>query len=338
MNPRERWSLLLIDEKSDRPPVWPLVTSFSATDEGIDLERYCREPEVLAGSQLRAEKKFGHEGLAVFTHVGVIAEAFGSVYQYSSERLPELDLPLIENLTQTSGLVVPNPKQDGLLPQYIEAMRILYDQAGDRLPVFAFIPCPFTTAAGLRGVSNLLMDLITDPEPIHEMLKICARACIELADAAMHVGALPVLVDPLASGSVISPRAFRAFALPYTKLVIDYLHRFDLDITLHICGDTSRILEPICETGADLLSFDLVDPGQIVREVGDKIRLVGNTPPSQLLSSSNQNIERNAVDIAKTLMDAPKGYVLSTGCEVPLHADRSRLNALIQSGKGLRYA
>jgi len=337
MNPRERWSLLLIDELPDRPPVWPLVTSFSASVAGIDIERYCRDPEALATSQIKAQQLFGHEALAVFTHVGVIAEAFGSNYIYQAGGLPELNKPVLESAANGRSLRVPDPAVDGVLPAYIEAMRLLYEQAGDRLPVFGFIPCPFTTAAGLRGINDLLTDLLLDPELIHKILGLATEGAIKLADAAMRAGALPVLVDPLASGSVISPEAFRTFALPYTKRIIDHLHRYDLDVTLHICGDTSRMLDAIIETGADLFSFDKIEPEQIIHKTGNYIRLVGNIPPHCLLESSKIDIGEATDKLARSGILSPKGFVISTGCEVPLHCSPEKLHTMINRGKQALY-
>jgi uroporphyrinogen decarboxylase len=337
MNARERWSLLLIDELPDRPPVWPLVTSHAATVYGCDLIQYCTDGNVLAEAQLAAQRLYGHDGLAVFTDVGIIAEALGSRYHLREFDVPILDQPVVSNPDMLASLVIPDPGSSGRLPVYLTAIEKLYTAMGDMLPIFAFIPSPFTTAAGLRGIDEFLMDTITAPEVARQLLEISLAAAIRFCDECILAGALPVLVDPLASGSVISRRTFKEFALPYNRRLIEYLHRYDLDITLHICGDTSSIVDLMIETGADLFSFDRLDVQTAVDAIGEKVRLVGNIPPNGLLSSSSMDMDVACGTALKQGIANPKGFVLSTGCEVPIRCDRGRLQKMIDIGKKAGY-
>ena len=337
MNPCERWSLLLIDEFPDRPPVYPLVTSHAAAVYDCDLIRYCTDGNVLAEAQLAAQRVYGHEGLSVFTDVGIIAEAMGSQYHLREFDVPILDKPVVSDPDRVVELEAPDPGSMGRLPVYIEAVEKLYSAKGDVLPVFAYIPCPFTTAAGLRGIDDFLMDTIMSPEVACQLLEVSLEAAIRLCDECILAGALPILVDPLASGSVISRRTFTQFALPYNSRLIDYLHRYDLDITLHICGDTSSLIDLIAETGADLFSFDQLDIDTAVNTIGDRVRLVGNLPTNSLLTSSDLNIENACNEALKKGIANPKGFVLSTGCEVPIRCDPDKLQGMIDLGKKVRY-
>lgn len=337
MNPRERWSLLLIDEFPDRPPVFPLVTSHAAKVFGCDLIQYCTEGKTLAEAQLAAQRKYGHDGLSVFTDVGIIAEAFGSIYHLREFDVPTLDQPVLSDISLIDSLQIPDPGSDGRLPVYLEAIDRLFREAGDILPVFAYVPCPFTTAAGLRGVEDFLMDTMLNPEAAHLMLEISCRAAEKLCDECILAGALPILVDPLSSGSVISRRTFEQFAAPYQRNLIRGLHRCDLDIMLHICGDTSNMLDLIPGTGADLFSFDQADINAVLQEMGDRVRLVGNLPPYSLLASSEIPIEEKTGIILSEGLENPKGYVLSTGCEVPIKCESQKLQAMINLGKTARY-
>jgi len=337
MNARERWSLLLIDELPDRPPVWPLVTSHAAAVYGCDLVQYCTDGNVLAEAQLAAQRVYGHDALAVFTDVGIIAEAMGSRYHLREFDVPILDKPVVSDPDVLHKLTIPDPGSSGRLPVYLTAIEKLYTAMGDMLPVFAFIPSPFTTAAGLRGVDEFLMDTITAPEVARQLLELSLGAAIRFCDECILAGALPVLVDPLASGSVISQRTFKEFALSYNRRLIEYLHRYDLDITLHICGDTSSIVDLIIETDADLFSFDRLDVQAAVDTIGRQIRLVGNIPPNGLLSLSNLDIDAACGIALRHGIMNPKGFVLSTGCEVPIRCDRGKLQNMIDIGKRARY-
>ncbi len=337
MNPRELWGLLLIDELPDRPPVYPLITSHSASVYGCGIDKYCKDGKILADSQLKAQEIYDHDGLSVFTDVGIIAEAMGSVYQFSKSDVPILETPLIQSASKVKIINAPDPGSAGRMPVYLEAINYMFNAAGDYLPVFAFIPCPFTTAAGLRGVDDFLMDTITEPQMAHDLLEVSLEAAIRFCDECVLVGAIPVLVDPLASGSVISRRAFEEFASPYIRRLISHLHRYDLDITLHICGDTSRIFDLIPGTGADLFSIDKLDLKTAIDGIGNTVRLVGNYAPFKLMSSSKSSIPGECDYIIRQGLKNPKGFVFSTGCEVPINADKQRLKAFIKLGKGANY-
>ncbi|MBC8204540.1 uroporphyrinogen decarboxylase family protein [bacterium] len=337
MNPRERWGLLLIDEIPDRPPVYPLVTSHAAAAYGCDLIQYCTDGEVLAEAQLYAQRLYQHEGLSVFTDVGIIAEAMGSKYHLREYEVPILDSPIIQNPEAVEDLRIPDPVQDGRLPVYLEAIDKLYTAAGDILPVFAFIPCPFTTSAGLRGTEEFLISTALAPENAHKLLEISLQAAVKFCDECILAGALPVLVDPLASGSVISRSTFSQFASPYTRRLIEHLHRYDLDIMLHICGDTSGMLDLIPATGADLFSMDKADISSAIAICGDKIRLAGNLPPHGLLEVSRIDMAQKAEEAVEKGITNPKGFVLSTGCEAPIKASPEKLHKIIEIGRKSHY-
>ncbi|MBT3234006.1 MAG: hypothetical protein HN356_14485 [Calditrichaeota bacterium] len=337
MNPRERWGLLLIDEFPDRPPVYPLVTSHASAVYGCDLISYCSDGKILAEAQLAAQRKYGHEGLSVFTDVGLIAEAMGSKYHLREFEVPILNRPIIEELSAIDKLKLPDPGGSGRLPVYLEAIEKLYQAKGDVLPVFAFVPAPFTTAAGLRGIEDFLVDTITEPEAAHQLLELSLEAAIKFCDECILCGALPMLVDPLASGSVISRRTFAEFALPYNRKLITHLHRYDLDVTLHICGETSSIVDLISDTGADLFSLDKLDIDIARSSIGDKVRLVGNLAPHNLMASSGVSIEDNCHHIIDSGIRNKKGFVISTGCEVPIRCQPEKLQKYIKLGKEARY-
>jgi uroporphyrinogen decarboxylase len=292
---------------------------------------------MLAEAQLAAQRRYGHEGLSVFTDVGIIAQAMGSQYHLREFEVPMLDQPAVIDYQQIEELQIPEPGSKGRLGVYLEAIERLYRLAGDVLPVFAYIPCPFTTAGGLRGAENFLMDTIVAAEMAHNLLEISLQSAQKFYSQCMLAGALPVLVDPLASGSVISRRTYAEFALPYEKRFIDHLHRFDLDVTLHICGDTSRMLDLIKQTGADLFSFDLVDITSVEEEMGDEVRLVGNLPPASLLPTSQMEVQ----ELTRTALAAGirnrKGFVLSSGCEVPIMCAPEKLKLMIDTGKRAKY-
>ena len=317
MTPLERFSLLLIDEEPDRMITVPIVTAHAATVAGLPPGECVKNGELMARAQVVAQERYGQDAYTLFSDVGILAEAMGSVYHHTTAAIPILDRPVVQEPADMKKLRVPDLDQ-GRLPVYLEATEALHRSRGDRVPVFCFVPAPFTTAAALRGVEDFLVDTITEPDLATQLVEAAEAAAIPLLDELVLRGALPVLVDPLASASVASPATYRKFALPGTKRLIDRMHRLDLDITLHVCGETGPILEDLASTGADLLSFDQVPVTEVREAIGDRVRLVGNVSPQILLKGDREEIREAATAAARDGIGTPKGFVLSTGCELPI--------------------
>lgn len=330
---RERIGLFLIDEQPDRVPVMPLITAHAAATAGMTVREYCTDGSKMARAHLAAWKQYDHDAMMVFSDVGMVAEAFGSRYSFPDNNVPELLQPVIQDVDQVADLRIDDAETPARWGVYYQAIEELYTQAGDRIPILAFVPAPFTSSAGIRGTEDFLADLIIDPEKALELLQKSLEGVIMFLDGVMQRGALPVLVDPLASSSVISPRQFRTFALPFLETAVGFLHRFDMDVILHICGRTAPILNDIRQTGADLFSLDDTPLSDACVTLGDDIRLIGNITPANLLTWKPGRIADEVIKLLNTARNTPKGFALSTGCEVPIETPVENLQALIQTGK-----
>jgi uroporphyrinogen decarboxylase len=333
LTPRERFGLLVIDEPQDRIPVYPIVTSHAAAVAGIRLRDYYTDGARLARAQIMAQECYGHDFISVFSEVGLIAEALGSGFDYPEHDLPVLRRPLLTSVEQSAELPALDFRTAGRCPVYYDAIDYAYQAVGDRIPILAFVPAPFTTALHLIAAEELLVHLRISPDPVHELLKRITEATIGFLVEVISHSALPVLVDPLASGSVISPRAYQEFALPYERRLIDFLHRYDLDIVLHICGDTTPMLDLLPQSHADLISLDRVDLTQARSLLGDRLRLIGNFDTTRLLLGTPDAIESEVRAMVAQARGNRKGYVAATGCEVPLHTPAANVKAFIRGAK-----
>jgi uroporphyrinogen decarboxylase len=333
LTPRERFGLLVIDEPQDRVPVFPLVTSHAATVAGVTLADYHRDGAKHARAQLLAQERYGHDFISVFSEVGIVAEALGSQLEFPADDLPRLKTPLFSTVDDFARIPEIEPGRAGRFPVYYEAIEYAYAAVGDRIPILAFVPAPFTSALHLLPGDEFLVSLSESPAGCHQVLERITRATLGFLERIIRCCGLPVLVDPLASGSVIGPRTFREFALPYERRLIDFLHRYDLDIILHICGDTMPLLELLPETGADLVSLDRIDLPAARAAIGDKLRLIGSYHTSDLLLKEPSQIEYEVRQMVGQGMGTPRGFVAATGCEVPVRAPTANVAAFIRAAR-----
>lgn len=348
LTPRERFGLLVIDEPQDRVPVFPLVTAHAARVAGIPLRDYYTDGMAMARSQLAAQETYGTDFISFFSEVGLIAEALGSEFDYPEDDLPLLNRPrwvgipdLKEGVLGFGGSGVPSghvprpadPARDGRLRVYLDAVTYAYEARADTLPILAYVPAPFTTAQQLVDQEAFLLGLLTEPERVKALLAYATRSIIRFCRALVGAGGLPMLVDPLASGSVISAEHYQEFALPYEAEVIRYLHRFDLDIVLHICGETDSIISLMPATGADLLSIDRIGLETAIAQAGDRCRIIGNLDTSDILLSRPCEVADAVGQMVMTGRLCPKGFVAATGCEVPVDTPAENVRAFVESAK-----
>lgn len=331
LTPRERFGLLLIDEAIDRVVTYPILTAHASQIYNCTVAEYCTDGVILGKAQSAAFKYYNHDAISIFTGVGLIAEAFGSKLELRKDDIPILIEPCLNSGMSADDLSIPDPLKDGRMHVYLDAIEYCYQAHGDIVPVIVFIPAPFTTAAHLRGIDKFLMDTIREPENAHKLLSISTIAAERLIDECMIRGAMPMLADPLASCSVISPSVFEQFALPYLKKLIKFMHRYDLDTMIHICGETELLLDGIQDTETDLFSFDRNDCIKTKNEIGNTIRLIGNIDPAEILLSDPKTIYNKVKKTVTDMKDTQKGFLISTGCEIPVKSPVENVKAFISA-------
>ena len=131
--------------------------------------------------------------------------------------------------------------------------------------------------------------------------------------------------EPLAANSIISPRQFEAFVFPYIKESSEKILSLGVKhILYHICGDQNKNLPfwsqiPMGEPG--LCSFGLeVDLLTAIEHLGSRNVIIGNIDPKLYLSETPEQIYSLCREALEKGRSAPRGFMLSSGCEIPPEA------------------
>ncbi len=189
----------------------------------------------------------------------------------------------------------------------------------------------FTMAGELRGTEQLLLDVLSEPDLAKKMMKKAGKFVERVEARCIDVGAdICWMPDPTAGESVISTDQFREFGFEPDKEVISRIKgEYKVPIIVHICGDTANTMKIMPELGVDVFSVDhIVDIALAKQSIGDKITIMGNVHPIQVMwQGSVADVEK----ASKECIDkAGKGgrYILSTGCEVPRDAPAENVAAM----------
>lgn len=331
-------------------PVAPYMGNYGARLSGLPLSVYCRDGLKMAEAQYGAWRVLGQDVVVAQSDNYYIAEGFGVILDFPDDALPVVRKPAITSLDEVCKLKVPNPLTEGRMPVYLEAIGALAKELGDSVAIRSPGTGPFSLASHLLGLENFLVELaLAHREPdgtraghLRKLLEITTETLINFARAALDAGAHIVQAgDSLASIDVISPQMYETWAYPYEKVFFEeigkHAAKYEGMTLLHICGDTTKALPLMAQTGADILELDYkVDLGTARNLVGDSVCLMGNLDPSAVLLQGTPGIVYE--EAVKCIENAglPGGFILGSGCEVAVDTPLENMQAMVRAAREWR--
>ena len=130
------------------------------------------------------------------------------------------------------------------------------------------------------GVDKTLNMLRKNPEPVHRLCKIRWRRSRPTRPRRWTSALRRRFRSLCPPATVVSPKHFREFSLPYLKELVDFIKGRGKGVIIHICGLTSKIWEDVAALGVSGLSIDNVASiADCKRLVGDKVKILGNVDP-----------------------------------------------------------
>lgn len=318
-------------EEPERVPVVPLVGLFSTTLSGAAIFKVLLDHEEQARSIIKALRMYGYDGVFNVMDLTVEAEALGAEVVYPENAFPYLKDHPFGDLDEVTNLDLYD-SESSRISTFVETTRCLSETIGSTHLVSSYVIGPFTLLGHLVGVEYLLEETLDDSQGVKETLETCVSLLSPYVSDLIDAGAHNIVIlEPTASNSVISPPYFDLYSRPYVKQMIDDIHSQDAFATLHICGKTDKIISLMCDTGADALSIDsAVDLASAKKEARGRASLIGNVDTTLLLQG-----EPEAVSIAANscLKQASQGggFLLSSGCDIPIETPVANFEALIQA-------
>ncbi len=339
MNPIERLTAYGRGQQIDRLPCVPIVGNTAARVIGAKVSDFRGNGKLIAKAHIEAYKLFRYDIIRIFTDLYTQAEAMGAKVYYPYDETAYLEAPALENINEIGSLSPADPYKDGNLPHHLEAMKIAVEAVGKEVTVTGAVTCPFTNASFLVGAEKLVRLTLKDPGTVHKLCEISLETNLRYAKAIIDAGCTPSLTDAMSSCTVISPKQFKEFSYPYLKRLIEYIHSRGKSVTLHICGKTNRIWELMVQAGADCISIDNdADLLEAKLTVGEKVRLMGNVRPSEvMLEGTKADVRMATIECMKKAHDNPKGYIVASGCSLPTETPFENIHAMLDTVREIGY-
>ena len=299
MNSLQRVRTVLAGGIPDRVPVCLHNFMLAAREAGVRMEEYRVNPEAIARVHLQAVEKYGHDCIMVDTDTTMLAEAMGARSECAPNEPGRIVEPAIRSLDEVDRLKVINPETDGRIPALLEAVRLMSKQVGGEIAIRGNADqAAFDLACMVRGIEEFLMELVEQPDNprIAQLMEVCYQSHLAVHRALAKAGAhFTSMGDSLAGPDVTSPRMFDRFARPYEERLVKDLAADGIFVVIHICGDTSRILDMLAEYEPCGFELDYkTDAVKAKQTAGKRHVLFGNIDPSGVLARGTVEEVREA--------------------------------------------
>ena len=252
-----------------------------------------------------------------WSEIGMGAEpsALGTRLRVYPDRIPDVEhLPF--PMAELERLTLPDPKTDGFMSLCLYRYRKLGKRirdAGFCVPVVS-ARGPLTIASFFRGVTELMTDLVDDPQRTLRLFDLTTDLAIGWLKAQIEVldgGVEGILILDDIVG-FIGRRHYEEFAHPFLKRICDNFPA-DWVKVFHNDASVAACLDLLPHTGFEVLNWG-VKPAvaDAFERVGDRMCLMGNVPPLELgVRGKPEQVYDAAIEVMEK--SAGRSLILSWG-------------------------
>lgn len=337
MTPLERLGAFMTGEAMDRLLAIPVTCSMSGLASGMTHKEKRATGENEAQAQMDCYERFGNDLLITEYGLHGVGVALGSVLTNPEDSVPAIveyaleDLNLVDTL-DSDKLLLENDKKFQI---HIKATEILVKKMGHEVPTGVLISGPFTAAASIFKTENLLRATRKDKENLHKLIHFCNENLKMIYREFIKKGAMILMCDPIASGTILNKKQYREFVLPYTIDLVKDIHNAGGMVCYHICGDTTAIVSDMVESGCDMLSIDnRVDLTHAKNEAASQVPILGNVDPVEVMYlGTPEDVKRSVKECLQKGYDCEKGYILATGCDLAGNLPLENIDAFMTAAR-----
>jgi len=372
MTPRERIEAAIRCEKPDRVPISPILDFFCARYKGVMLEKFINDNDLGRELLIQIFDEFGGWD-ATYQSTTLNEFAFGltlpmrmkvpgrelppdMIWQFDEIPIIEVedyDFAIAHGFLPLWGKLFPKmrPHQSpAQIPELIGAWNgqaikdtQIWESRGVQCFTGVAISPPLDFFSMGRSLNEFSFDLHRRPEKVLAAMDAIIPGLIEAAvggqkmiSQATKWGFMTNFIGATrGSATFISPKMFEKFNWPYIKQIA--LGLLDAGITplFHFDSDWTPLLEFFKDLpkGKCVLEMDSVtDIFKAKKVLAGHMCLMGDVPAALLTLGTPDQVTAYVKRLCEEVGDGG-GYILSSGCSVPIDAKPANLRAMIEAGK-----
>ena len=316
-------------EKTNKPLAIPLMGITGTRLSKHSLREHLTNSKIQSNTLQLMYNKFHPDGIFTFMDLTVEAEALGLKIIFPEHDTPSVSEHPVKNGTALNNLKAGYNGINSRMNVFVDVVRELSSELDTTIG--AYVIGPFSLAGEMNGVNDLLVNTLMDPEFVLDMIEFSVQVISDYANSLFEAGADTVCVlEP--TSVMLSDKLYEQFSLqPFKKIAHNVNHQ---PLILHICGDTTHLIDKMCLSGASALSLDsLVDFKSVAKRIPADINLIGNIDPVEhFLNGDSHSMCKHTNGLLNEMAEYPN-FILSSGCDLPLNTPMENIQAFMDTAK-----
>lgn len=332
MNSFERVMNRLEGKPVDRIPNLSIVMMFAAKALGVTFSQCCSDFRLLADAAFRCHERYGIDMVCAISDSMREAEGFGTQVIFPEEGVPYAAPMRLQTLSDIDTLRVIDPSMGRRMSDTVEAVGLMRRRAENDVPVVGWVEGALAECCDLMDMQHVFMNLLDEPEAMHQLLDICTQQGILFAKAQVEAGAHIMGIGDSAA-SLVGPTLYEEFVLPYQQRLIRAIHDMGIKVKLHICGNIGPVMHLVAQAGADMVDCDfMVDMERAADILPQGTCVCGNFNPVEVMYQGTPEMVKAEVRRCKELGRRNNNFI-APGCEVPKDTPPENMLALLAALK-----
>jgi uroporphyrinogen decarboxylase len=303
---------------------------------GLTIMDYYNSEQVWLETNFKAIETFPEAMFlpGFWSEYGMCTEpsAFGSKCVWQMMELPFAQ-PIMTDFEKVDLLNKPDPSTDGLLPFVLNRLKRAQKQIEKKGHAirFAVARGPLNVASFLIGTTEFLMGVRANPNEVTRLLDLITDFIIDWLKLQMEtfpsIDGIFVLDDIV---GFLGEQDFVRVAKPYLKKIFTCK---DVKVRFFHNDAKGLVCAPhLADAGINFFNFSHEhDIAQMKKLVGDKVTLLGNIPPRDVLGAGTpEEVAQSAKNMLSRLEDKSR-IVASCGGGIPPNVPTENIRAFIDT-------
>jgi hypothetical protein len=358
MSPKERIEAARSLRVPDRVPVSPLIDFVAPRIAGVKTSDFIFKDEVANKAiQTTFEKLGGYDEiippqmitLSAFTLRTKLPgrdlpdDALMQVIDEEIMKVDDYDLAIKKGLTGLLlellgriGAAQNAPRILGL-GNAIKSLRMVWDKRNVPLACGGSCFVPVELFAFYRSVQKILLDMHRNADKIikasnaiiDESISIAKSTCDAAGVKTVFIGATRT------SSTFVSPKMFEQLSLPWLKRIVEAFHKAGYHTLLHFDCNWGLNLEYLRQLPKASCTLELDGQTDIFKAkkiLGDHMCIMGDVPATLFRLGTPNDVEKYCLKLISDVGEGG-GFILSSGCSVPVDAKIENIKAMIETAK-----
>ncbi len=336
----EQWRTLVSvinGEIIDPPPVGFIIDSpWLPGWAGITGLDYFSNGQLWFDANLKAVRQFPQIMFmpGFWSEFGMCTEpsAFGAKCSWEQSGHPFAH-KIIADITSVDSITKPDPVKDGMLPFVINCLKHYQSKIADEGHSIKFATArgPLNIATFLMGSTEFLMAIRINPNEIKKLLELITDFIIDWIK--LQIETFPSIDGILILDDIVGflgEDDFKQSAKPYLEKIYG---AFDVAVKFFHNDAAGLVCAPyLAEIGINLFNFSFEHSiDQMKKLTGNKVTLLGNIPPRDVLAMGTPDDIRNSVKAALDSVTDKSRIIVSCGGGMPPDVSTENIEAFVSA-------